>query len=81
MDAPKKGFLLALGAPKASKDDDDDDEGPPSSSKGGGGDEDAMMKSAMRDFLDAVKSDDEDAAVDAFKDLCELHKEAGGGDY
>lgn len=71
--APPKiplALLLGAGHKSAASGDDEDDDAPPSSSSGGK--QDAMVKSAMRDFFDAIKSDDEDAGVAAWKHLCEL---------
>lgn len=69
MAKPSLALMLMSKKPPMGGDDDDED-APPSSRPGG--DHGDMSKSAMRDFMDALKTDDEAAALDAFKDLCGL---------
>lgn len=58
----KPGLLMILSG-KHGKDDASDD----------GDDQKEMKRSAMEDFISAVASKDADKALDAFKDLCDLH--------
>ena len=55
----KGGLLAILGKPGKGESDDDMDDAPESSE----GDTSAEKKDAMRDFLDAIKADDVDAAT------------------
>lgn len=55
--------------------------GKPDEDEGEAPDHGEMMTDAMSDFIDAVHAKDPALAVEAFKQLCELHKDAEGEDY
>lgn len=74
MDKKPMGILaIGVGPKLKSKDSDMGDEHEDERSD--------MAMSAMSDFIDAVHAKDTAAAMAAYTDLCELHKDSGSEDY
>jgi hypothetical protein len=64
-------LIIGMGKPKLHSPDHSDDA--PDSEDGKGEGDGMDMKSAMQDFMDAVKGGDVDAATEAFSQLCDMH--------